>query len=155
MTTTLKGKLSLSSGKIAIVTARFNDFVTSRLNAGAKEALELHGFQMKDIVDVTVPGAFEIPLTCQKLAETKKYDAIICLGAVIRGATPHFDYVCSESAKGISQVSLKYGLPIINGILTTDSLEQAIDRAGAKSGNKGFDAALAAIEMITLFQEIK
>jgi len=141
--------------KVAIVVARFNELITSKLLSGALDGLERHGVSTNDIDVAWVPGAFEIPLVSQKLADTKKYDAIICLGAVIRGATTHYDYVCNEAAKGIAQVSLKTGLPIMFGILTTENIEQALERAGTKAGNKGFDAAVNAIEMISLNKAIE
>jgi 6,7-dimethyl-8-ribityllumazine synthase len=130
--------------------SRFNDFITGKLVEGALDALIRSGAQDQDIVIVKVPGAFEIPLAAQKMAATKKYDAVICLGAVIRGATSHYDYVCAEVSKGIASVSLETGVPVMFGILTTETIEQAIERAGTKSGNKGFDTALGAIEMANL-----
>lgn len=151
----LEGNLTLSNQKVAIVVARFNDLITSKLFGGAKDCLVRHGLNENNITVAYVPGAFEVPLMAQKLAETNNFDAIICLGAVIRGSTPHFDYVCAESAKGISQVSLKYGIPVLNGILTTDSIEQAIERAGTKAGNKGWEVSLGAIEMINVLASLK
>jgi 6,7-dimethyl-8-ribityllumazine synthase len=136
--------------RFAIVVSRFNDFITDRLVGGALDALVRSGAQDKDIDIVKVPGAFEIPLVAKKLAEKKSHHAVICLGAVIRGATPHFDYVSTEVAKGVAAASMACGLPIIFGVLTTDTLEQAIERAGSKAGNKGRDAALAAVEMANL-----
>ena len=149
-----EGSLFAQHKKIAIVTSKFNELITSKLYEGAKTCLTAHGVPAKSIDSVWVPGAFELPLIAQKLAETKQYDAIICLGAVIRGDTPHFDYVCSQAASGIAHVSLKTGIPIIFGVLTTDTLEQALMRSGAKCGNKGWEAALAAIEMCTLLDTI-
>lgn len=146
----IEGSLNASKLKIAIVTARFNEFITSKLLAGAIDGLKRHDIEESHIDEVWVPGAFEIPLAALTLAETKKYDAVICLGAVIRGSTSHYDYVCSETAKGISHAALKTGVPVIFGVLTTDTIEQAIERAGTKAGNKGWDSALAAIEMANL-----
>lgn len=155
MTKLLEGNLILKDQKVAIVASRFNELIVSKLVGGAKDCLLRHGLSEDEITLAWTPGAFEIPLIAQKLAESKKYDAIICLGAVIRGATPHFDYVCAESAKGISQVALKYGIPVLNGILTTDSIEQALERAGTKAGNKGWEVALGAIEMVNLIKSIE
>jgi 6,7-dimethyl-8-ribityllumazine synthase len=140
--------------KIAMVVSRFNEFVTNKLLSGAQDALVRHEVGQEDIDIAWVPGAFEIPLIAQKMAQTKKYDAIICLGAVIRGATPHFEYVAAEVTKGIAKVSLDTGIPVSYGIITADNLEQAIERAGTKSGNKGFDAAVGAIEMANLAKNI-
>lgn len=151
----IEGSLSASKLKIAIVTARFNDFITSRLHAAAVDCLHRHDINPSHIDEVWVPGAFEIPLAALTLAEAKKYDAVICLGAVIRGATSHYDFVCNETAKGISHASLKTGVPVIFGVLTTDTIEQAIERAGTKAGNKGWDCALAAIEMANLLPRLK
>nr|NNM90763.1 6,7-dimethyl-8-ribityllumazine synthase [Bacilli bacterium] len=139
-----------SSLKIGIVVGRFNDFISFRLLDGAKDGLIRHGVQEDNIDVAYVPGAFEIPLIAQKMANTKRYDAVITLGAVIRGSTPHFDYVAGEVAKGVASVSLTSGIPVIFGVLTTDSIEQAIERAGTKAGNKGYDAAVTAIEMANL-----
>ncbi len=139
-----------SSLKIGIVVGRFNDFISFRLLDGAKDGLIRHGVQEDNIDVAYVPGAFEIPLIAQKMANTKRYDAVITLGAVIRGSTPHFDYVANEVAKGVASVSLTSGIPVIFGVLTTDSIEQAIERAGTKAGNKGYDAAVTAIEMANL-----
>ncbi|NLT50810.1 MAG: 6,7-dimethyl-8-ribityllumazine synthase [Ignavibacteria bacterium] len=150
----LEGKLSAKDFKFALVVSRFNDFISQKLVEGAIDCLERHHADEKNITVVKVPGSFEIPLAADKLAQLKKYDAIICLGAVIRGATPHFDYVAAEVSKGVAQVSLKYSIPVIFGVLTTDSIEQAIERAGTKSGNKGWDSALAAIEMADLMKKI-
>ncbi|MGI9952348.1 6,7-dimethyl-8-ribityllumazine synthase [Moorellaceae bacterium AZ2] len=150
---TLEGKLTAEGLKFGIVVSRFNEFITSRLLSGALDALERHGAESEAIDVVWVPGAFEIPLTAQKMAQ-RGYDAVICLGAVIRGATPHFEYVAAEVTKGIAQVALTSGLPVIYGVITADNLEQAIERAGTKAGNKGFEAAVAAIEMANLFKEL-
>jgi len=151
----VEGALSAKGQKFCILVSRFNDFITSRLLDGAVDALVRNGARDEDITVVRVPGAFEIPLVAKKAAEGKKYDAIICLGAVIRGATPHFDYVSAEVSKGVASVGLDAGIPVIFGVLTTDSIEQAIERAGSKSGNKGFDSAMAAIEMVNLFKAMK
>lgn len=150
----LEGKLTAKGMKVAIVVARFNEFITSKLLSGAVDCLKRHEADDADITVAWVPGAFEVPLAAKKLAETKKYDAIICLGAVIRGATPHFDYVCAEASKGVAHVSLEYGLPVAFGILTTENIQQAVERAGTKAGNKGVDAAMTAMEMVNLFKEI-
>lgn len=136
--------------KIGIVIARFNDFISLRLLDGAKDALERHGVHVADIDVAFVPGAFEIPLIAQKMAKSERYDAVIALGAVIRGSTPHFDYVAAEVSKGVAAVSLQTGIPVIFGVLTTDTIEQAVERAGTKAGNKGYDAAVTAIEMANL-----
>lgn len=146
----IDAKLSAQGKKFGIIVSRFNDFITSRLVDGALDALVRSGANDEDILVVRVPGAFEIPLAAQKMAEQKKYDAIICLGAVIRGATSHYDYVCAEVSKGIASVSLETGIPVMFGIVTTETIEQAIERAGTKAGNKGFEAALGAIEMANL-----
>jgi 6,7-dimethyl-8-ribityllumazine synthase len=151
----IEGSLNASKLKVAIVCARFNEFITSKLLAGAIDCLERHDIDKNNIDEVWVPGAFEIPTIAQSLAETKKYDAIICLGAVIRGSTSHYDYVCNETAKGIAHVSLKTHIPTIFGVLTTDTIEQAIERAGTKAGNKGWDSAMAAIEMANLQRKIR
>jgi 6,7-dimethyl-8-ribityllumazine synthase len=150
----IEGHLKADSLKIALVQSRFNDFITQKLVEGATDCLLRHGGNEENFTLVKVPGAFEIPLVAEKLAASKKYDAVICLGAVIRGATPHFEYVASEVTKGIAHVSLKYGTPVSFGILTTDSIEQAIERAGTKAGNKGWDAALSAIEMCNLLKNL-
>jgi 6,7-dimethyl-8-ribityllumazine synthase len=150
----LEGKLDATGLKIGIVVSRFNSFISDRLLEGAVDALIRHGAADENIVVARVPGAFEIPLAAQKMAALGKYDALICLGAVIRGSTPHFDYVASEVSKGVAQVSLKAGLPIAFGVLTTDSIEQAIERAGTKAGNKGFEAAMTAIESVQLFRSL-
>lgn len=145
-----EGNLVGTGLKIGVVVGRFNEFITSKLLSGAQDALKRHGVGDADVDIAWVPGAFEIPLIAQKMAESKKYDAVITLGTVIRGATPHFDYVCNEAAKGVASTSLKSGIPVVFGVLTTDSIEQAIERAGTKAGNKGWDAATAAIEMANL-----
>ncbi|MBI9031840.1 6,7-dimethyl-8-ribityllumazine synthase [bacterium] len=154
MYNTIQGELIVQDTTFCIVVSRFNEFISSKLLSGAIDCLMRHGAAEKDITVVWVPGAFEIPLTAKKLAKTNVYHAIICLGAVIRGATPHFDYVSNEVAKGVGIVGLETELPVIFGILTTDSIEQAIERAGTKAGNKGWDSALTAIEMTNLFQRI-
>jgi len=151
----LEGKLQAGNHKFGIIVGRFNDFIGSKLLDGSLDALKRHGVSEEHIEIAWSPGAFEIPLIAKKMAKSKKYDAIICLGAVIRGATPHFDYVSSEVSKGIAHVSLETEVPIIFGILTTDSIEQAIERAGTKSGNKGFDSAVTAIEMVNLMKTIE
>lgn len=141
--------------KIGIVVARFNDFITSKLLSGAEDTLLRHGVKADDIDVAWVPGAFEIPLIAKKMAETKKYDAVITLGTVIRGATSHYDYVCNEAAKGIAASSMSTGVPVIFGVLTTDTIEQAVERAGTKAGNKGAEAAAAAIEMANLARSLQ
>ena len=151
---TYEGKLVASNEKFCIILSRFNDFIGSKLLSGAVDELKRHGVPDENIDIVKVPGAFEIPLTAQKFINTGKYNAVIALGAVIKGATPHFDYVSAEVSKGIAHVSLETGVPVIFGILTTDNIEQAIERAGTKSGNKGSDAALTAIEMVSLYEQI-
>ncbi|MCD1146612.1 6,7-dimethyl-8-ribityllumazine synthase [Peptoniphilus sp. KCTC 25270] len=152
---TLEGKLIGGDKKFAIVISRFNEFITSKLLGGAIDCLERHGVDSENITQCWVPGAFEIPLFAQNLANTKEYDGIICLGAVIRGSTPHFDYVCSEVSKGIAKVSLDTNLPIGFGVITTDSIEQAIERAGTKAGNKGYDAAITVLESVNLLDTIR
>lgn len=149
-----EGKLISNNLKIGIVAARFNEFITSRLLNGAMDCLKRHNVSEDSITIAWVPGAFEIPLIASKMAQSEKYDAVICLGAVIRGETSHYDYVCTEVSKGIANVSLKSNIPVIFGVLTTENIEQAIERAGTKSGNKGFDCAAHAIEMINLIKEI-
>ena len=149
-----EGELLAEGLKFAIVVSRFNDFITAKLLDGAIDALSRHGAAEKNIEIIKVPGAFEIPLAAKKLAENKKHNAIICLGTIIRGATSHFEYVAAEATKGIAMVSLETGLPISFGILTTDTIEQAVERAGSKSGNKGWDAALVAIEMAQLLKKL-
>ncbi|MBI2851102.1 MAG: 6,7-dimethyl-8-ribityllumazine synthase [Chloroflexi bacterium] len=151
---TFEGLLLGKGLKFGLVVSRFNDFITNKLLEGAQDALLRHGVSQADIDIARVPGAFEIPIVAQRLAQTKKYDAIICLGAVIRGGTPHFEYVASEVSKGIAKVGLDTGLPVTFGVLTTDTLEQAIERAGTKQGNKGFEAAVDAIEMASLLKGI-
>jgi 6,7-dimethyl-8-ribityllumazine synthase len=150
----IQGSLNAAGLKFGIVASRFNDFVTNRLLAGALDALERTGASDGNVVVVKVPGSFEIPLAAQKLARTKKYDALICLGTLIRGETPHFQYLSSEVTKGIAAVSLETGVPVAFGVLTADTVEQAIDRAGLKSGNKGFDAAMSAVEMANLVKQL-
>ena len=150
----IEANLIAEGKKFAVVVSRFNDFITERLVGGALDALIRCGAKDDDIDVVKVPGAFEIPLIAKKMAQKKKYDAVICLGAVIRGATPHFDYVSAEVSKGIAVVSIESEIPVIFGIITTDTLEQAIERAGAKSGNKGFSAAMAAVEMANLIETV-
>lgn len=149
---TYEGNLMAQGLKVGIIAARFNEFITSKLVGGALDALRRHGGLDEDIELAWVPGAFEIPLVAQKMAHSKRYDAIICLGAVIRGATPHFDLVSNEVSKGIAQVGLQTGIPVIFGVIATDSIEQAIERAGTKAGNKGFDAAMTAIETANLIK---
>jgi 6,7-dimethyl-8-ribityllumazine synthase len=151
----IEGKLDAAGLKFGIIVSRFNSFISDRLLEGAVDALVRHGAADKNIDVVRVPGSFEIPLAAQRLAEGKKYDAVICLGAVIRGATPHFDYVAAEVAKGVAHASMASGVPIAFGVLTTDTIEQAVERAGTKAGNKGFDAAMTAIETANLFKELK
>ncbi len=150
----IEGKLLAKGKKFAIVVSRFNDFVTSKLTEGAVDALLRSGADTKDVEIIKVPGAFEIPLIAKKAAERGRYNAVICLGAVIRGATPHFDYVSAEVSKGVGMVGLEYGVPVIFGVITTDTIEQAIERAGMKSGNKGWSAALSAIEMANLIEAV-
>ena len=150
----LEGGLLAKGKKFALIVGRFNDFITNRLLDGAVDALVRSGAKDQDIEIIKVPGAFEIPLIAKKIAEKGKYDAIVCLGAVIRGATPHFDYVSAEVSKGIAMVSLESKIPVIFGIVTTDSIEQAIERAGTKAGNKGWSAAIAAIEMANLIEVV-
>ncbi|MCF2641035.1 MAG: 6,7-dimethyl-8-ribityllumazine synthase [Lachnospiraceae bacterium] len=155
---TLEGKLVAEAGKdirVGIVIARFNEFITSKLLGGALDALRRHGVKEDDIHVAWVPGAFEIPLIASKMAESKKYDAVICLGAVIRGNTSHYDYVCSEVSKGVANVSLNSGVPVMFGVLTTENIEQSIERAGTKAGNKGFDCAVGAIEMVNLIRDLE
>jgi len=151
---TIEGNLKIENKKVAIVVSRFNEFITSKLLGGALDALKRHGAQEKDITVVWVPGAFEIAYTAKRLAQKKDYAAVICLGAVIRGATPHFDYVAAEVSKGVAHSALETGIPVIFGVITADTIEQAIERAGTKAGNKGSDAAITAIEMINIFEQI-
>lgn len=155
MTTTIEGNVNGSGQKIAIVVARFNEFINKQLLEGAESTLIRSGVKEEDIDVIWVPGAFEIPFAAQQAAKTKKYDAIVAIGTVIRGATPHFDYVCSESAKGVANVSLQEELPVINGIITVESIEQAIERAGTKAGNKGSEAAMGAVEMASIAKKIR
>ena len=150
----MEGQLIAEGLKIGIVVARFNEFINTKLLGGALDGLKRHGVKEEDIEVAWVPGAFEIPLVAQKMATSKKYQAVICLGTVIRGSTTHYDYVCSEVSKGVAQVGMATGVPTIFGVLTTESIEQAIERAGTKAGNKGFDAAVTAIEMANLLKEI-
>ena len=150
----VEGKIVAKGMKFGIVASRFNDFISGRLIEGAIDTLLRAGADEKDIVVYKVPGAFELPLTAKKLAKTARFDAIICLGAVIRGATPHFEYISAEVSKGIASVGLEAEIPVVFGVLTTDTIEQAIERAGTKSGNKGADAAISAIEMVDLFKKI-
>lgn len=151
---TIEGKLIATGLKVGIVASRFNEFITCKLLAGAEDSFLRHGGNSDDLDVAWVPGAFEIPLIAQKMAASKKYDAIVCVGAVIRGSTPHFDMVANESVKGIAHVGMESGLPVIYGVLTTDSIEQAIERAGTKAGNKGFDAMTTAIEMVNLASQL-
>ena len=151
---TYEGHLSAKDFCFALIVSRFNDFITSHLQEGAMDALLRHGGEAEKIDIIRVPGSFEIPYAARKLAQSGKYDAIICLGVVIRGATPHFEYIASEVAKGIAHTALDTGVPTIFGVLTTDTIEQAIERAGTKSGNKGWDAALAAMEMVNLYKAL-
>lgn len=149
-----EGQLNASGMKFGIIVSRFNDFISEKLLSGAIDALKRSGAQDQDLAVARVPGSFEIPLAAKKMAASGKYDALICLGAVIRGATPHFEYISAEVTKGIAQVSLETGIHIAYGIITTDTIEQAIERAGAKAGNKGSQAAVTAIEMVSLFKQI-
>lgn len=152
---TYEGNLVSENIRVGIVAARFNEFIVSKLLGGAIDGLKRHNVREEDMEVAWVPGAFEIPLIASKMAKSGKYDAVICLGAVIRGATTHYDYVCSEVSKGVASVSLTSDIPVMFGVLTTENLEQAIERAGSKSGNKGYDSAVAAIEMVNLIREIK
>lgn len=154
MGTIYEGHLVGTGLKIGIVVARFNEFITGKLLGGAEDALRRHGVSESDIAVAWVPGAYEIPLVAKKMAASGKYDAVITLGTVIRGATPHFDYVCSEVAKGVASINMQEGIPVIFGVLTTDTIEQAIERAGTKAGNKGWDAGTAAIEMANLLKQM-
>ena len=151
----LEGKLVANNIKIGIVVSRFNEFITSKLLGGCADGLRRHGVEENDITVAWVPGAFEIPLIAQKMAESGKYDAIICLGAVIRGSTSHYDYVCNEVSKGVAQVGMNSKIPVLFGVVTTENIEQAIERSGTKAGNKGYDCAISAIEMVNLIREIK
>lgn len=150
----IEGSLQAKGIKVGLIVSRFNSFISDRLLEGALDTLQRHGAEDKDTTIVKVPGAFEIPLVAKKMASSKKYDAVICLGAVIRGATPHFDYVSSEVSKGVASVGLDTGVPVVFGVLTTDSIEQAIERAGSKAGNKGSEAATCAIEMVDLCRSL-
>ena len=152
---TFEGNLVAENIRIGIVVSRFNEFITSRLLGGALDGLKRRGVREEDIQTAWVPGAFEIPLIASKMAKSGKYDAVICLGAVIRGSTSHYDYVCNEVSKGIAQTSLETGVPVLFGVLTTDTIEQAIERAGTKAGNKGADCAQSAIEMINLLRALE
>ena len=151
---TFEGKLISQDIKIGIVAARFNEFIVSKLLSGCEDGLLRHGVKPDDISVAWVPGAFEIPLIASKMAKSGKYDAVIALGAVIRGSTSHYDYVCSEVSKGVANVALNSDVPVMFGVLTTDTIEQAIERAGTKAGNKGYDCALSAIEMVNLFRQL-
>ena len=150
----LEGKLVAGKGKVAIVASRFNEFIVSKLISGAEDTFVRHGVDTDDITLVWVPGAFELPLAAQKLAQSGKYSAIVCLGAVIRGSTSHYELVCNEAAKGIAQVNLQTGVPVTFGVVTTENIEQAIERAGTKAGNKGADAALTALELANLLPQL-
>ena len=152
---TFEGKLVSEEIKIGIVASRFNEFITAKLLSGAIDGLLRHDVDEENISVAWVPGAFEIPLSAKKMAKSGKYDAVICLGAVIRGATSHYDYVCNEVSKGIAAVSLETGIPVLFGVVTTENIEQAIERAGTKSGNKGYDCALSAIEMVNLIHQLQ
>jgi 6,7-dimethyl-8-ribityllumazine synthase len=154
MYTEIIGNLEGRDRRFAIVAGRFNDFITSRLLAGALDCFTRHGGALENLTLVRVPGSFEIPLTAARLAKSGKYEAVVCLGAIIRGATPHFDYVAAEAAKGVAQAGLTSGVPVIFGILTTENTEQAVERAGTKAGNKGWDAMLSALEMADLFEKL-
>ena len=153
--TRYEGNLLATGMRFAIVASRFNDFVVDKLRAGARDALIRHGADADDIDEVLVPGSWEIPLACQAVAVGGKHDAVIAVGCVIRGGTPHFDYVASEVSKGVAQTSLQHGVPVTFGVITSDTIEQAIERAGTKAGNKGFDAALAAVEMVSLLRGLR
>jgi len=155
MAKVIEGNLVAKGLKIGIVASRFNDFVTKELVAGCTDTLLRHGLEEKDITILWVPGAFEIPIAAQQMSRTKDYDALICLGTVIRGATPHFDYIASEVSKGVAKVSLDANLPVVFGVITADTIEQAIERSGTKDGNKGRDAAISAIEMANVLAKIK
>ncbi len=150
----VQGNLNASGKKFCLVVSRFNDFITSKLLDGAADALTRHGVQERDIEVVWVPGSFEIPAVAGRIAKKRKHDAIVCLGCVIRGDTPHFDYIAAEVSKGVASVGLESEIPVLFGVLTTDSIEQAIERAGTKAGNKGADAALAAIELVDLYSKL-
>ncbi len=150
----IEGKLISKGKKYGIIVSRFNEFISSKLLGGAIDGLTRHGVEDKEITVAWTPGSYEIPVVAKKMAQSKKYDAVIALGAVIRGSTAHFDYVASEAAKGVAHASYDAGVPVIFGILTTDTIEQAVERAGTKSGNKGFDAAVSAIEMVNLMEQL-
>jgi len=154
MPTTIEGKLVSVDRKYGLIVSRFNEFITNKLLGGALDALMRHGAKDEDITVVWTPGAFEIPVVARKMADSDRYNAVIALGAVIRGNTPHFDYVANEVSKGVAQVAMSSGIPVLFGVLTTDTIEQAIERAGTKAGNKGFDAAIAAIEMVNLMEQL-
>lgn len=154
MAKVVEGKIVAKGMKFGIVASRFNDFISGKLIDGALDALNRSGADAKDIEVIRVPGAFEIPLAAKKAAQCGRFDAVICLGAVIRGATPHFEYISAEVTKGIAMVGLETGIPVVYGVITTDTIEQAIERAGSKSGNKGWDAALSAVEMVDLFKKL-
>ena len=152
----LEGKLVAPQGmKVGIIASRFNEIITNKLLGGAVDGLVRHGVEENNITAAWVPGAFEIPVIAEKMAASKKYDAIICVGAVIRGSTTHYDYVCNEVSKGISQVSMKTGVPVLFGVITTENIEQAIERAGSKAGNKGFEAMAGVIELLSLYENLK
>ncbi|MDD5060558.1 MAG: 6,7-dimethyl-8-ribityllumazine synthase [Candidatus Omnitrophica bacterium] len=155
MAKVIEGKLLAKGQSFGLIASRFNDFMTKELVSGCIDTLIRHGAEDKDLTVAWVPGAFEIPLVAQKMAKSKNFDALICLGTVIRGSTPHFDYIAAEVAKGVAKVSLDNGLPVIFGVITADSIEQAVERAGSKDGNKGRDAALSAIEMVSLSGQLK
>ena len=154
MPRTIEGQMNASKLRIAIIAARFNDFIVDRLISGAMDYLTRHGMDPDHAVIIRVPGAFELPVVCKKVAESRKFDGIVALGAVIRGSTSHYDYVCNEVSKGIAAVSLESGVPVLFGVLTTENIEQAIERAGTKAGNKGYDCAVSAIEMVNLLHEL-
>ena len=154
MTKIIEGKLTAKGKKFGVVISRFNELISTQLLSGAQDCLVRHECKQDDITVAWVPGSFEIPLVAKKMVQSSNYDAVICLGAVIRGGTPHFDYISAEVSKGIAQVGLEAGLPVIFGIITADTIEQALERAGTKAGNKGWDAALSAIEMVNLFGKI-
>lgn len=151
----IEGKLTLNNQKIAIITARFNEFITAKLLSGAMDTLNRHGLAASNITEIWVPGAYELPWAAKQVAKTGHFDAIICLGCVIRGATTHYDYVCNEAAKGIAQVSMDYDIPVGFGVVTTENIEQAVERSGTKAGNKGVDTAMCVIEMINLAGQLK
>lgn len=151
----LEGKLTAQKIRVGIVASRFNEFITSKLVGGALDGLKRHDVKEEDIDVAWVPGAFEVPLIASKMAKSRKYDAVICVGAVIRGSTSHYDYVCNEVSKGIAQVSMASGIPVMFGVVTTENIEQAIERAGTKAGNKGYDCALGAIEMVNLIRTME